>query len=361
MIEEYIQGESLETFVSHQKSISEELIVKLGIQLCDIFTYLHHLSPYPILYQDLKPEHIILCGDQVKLLDFGIASFFTGFGKNFQLYGTSRYCAPEILRGQPVTPAADIYSLGRVLTELSDAMSCRCSRQLRYILEQACAADPADRCQEACDLKAALLRVPLSENQQSSHLIRNIAVIGSRPGAGATHISISLVSTMNQKHIPAIYAAADGSASLLHAARANHRLIDQNGIFIYGSFRGIPDYGNSVSVSVPPDDCVVRDYGTRAPALAELASFDLILFVLNGGDWDFVQAAAYGKQLALLPQTRFLCNHGCRSAAKAYARQLGHRVYCFPEDAVPYDTTPEKERLVSSILPKKGGRRHLLF
>ena len=91
MIEEYIQGESLETFVSHQKSISEELIVKLGIQLCDIFTYLHHLSPYPILYQDLKPEHIILCGDQVKLLDFGIASFFTGFGKNFQLYGTSRY------------------------------------------------------------------------------------------------------------------------------------------------------------------------------------------------------------------------------------------------------------------------------
>ena len=54
MIEEYIQGESLETFVSHQKSISEELIVKLGIQLCDIFTYLHHLSPYPILYQDLS-------------------------------------------------------------------------------------------------------------------------------------------------------------------------------------------------------------------------------------------------------------------------------------------------------------------
>ena len=361
MIEEFIQGDSLEDLILHQEIIPEEQFINYGMQICAVLDYLHHLSPYPILYQDLKPEHIILCGDQVKLLDFGIASFFTGFGKNFQLYGTSRYCAPEILRGQPVTPAADIYSLGRVLTELSDAMSCRCSRQLRCILEQACAADPADRCQEACDLKAALLRVPLSENQQSSHLIRNIAVIGSRPGAGATHISISLVSTMNQKHIPAIYAAADGSASLLHAARANHRLIDQNGIFIYGSFRGIPDYGDSISVSVPPDDCVVRDYGTRAPALAELASFDLILFVLNGGDWDFVQAAAYGKQLALLPQTRFLCNHGCRSAAKAYARQLGHRVYCFPEDAVPYDTTPEKERLVSSILPKKGGRRHLLF
>lgn len=297
-----------------------------------------------------------------KITRFWHCIFFYRFRKNFQLYGTSRYCAPEILRGQPVTPAADIYSLGRVLTELSDAMSCRCSRQLRCILKQTCAADPADRCQEACDLKAALLRVPLSENQQSSHLIRNIAVIGSRPGAGATHISISLVSTMNQKHIPAIYIAADGSASLLHAARVNHRLIDQSGIFIYGSFRGIPDYGDSISVSVPPDDCVVRDYGTRAPALAELASFDLILFVLNGGDWDFVQAAAYGKQLALLPQTRFLCNHGCRSAAKAYARQLGHRVYCFPGrcGSIRYNTrkgtacfvhlTEERRETASSIL-----------
>lgn len=104
MIEEYIQGESLETFVSHQKSISEELIVKLGIQLCDIFTYLHHLSPYPILYQDLKPEHIILCGDQVKLLDFGIASFLPVSEKISNFTAQAATAAPEILRGQPVTP-----------------------------------------------------------------------------------------------------------------------------------------------------------------------------------------------------------------------------------------------------------------
>lgn len=138
-----------------------------------------------------------------KITRFWHCIFFYRFQEKISNFtGQAATGAPEILRGQPVTPAADIYSLGRVLTELSDAMSCRCSRQLRYILEQACAADPADRCQEACDLKAALLRVPLSENQQSSHLIRNIAVIGSRPGAGATHISISLVSTMNQNIFP---------------------------------------------------------------------------------------------------------------------------------------------------------------
>ena len=51
----------------HPKNISQELIIKTGVQLCEILDYLHHLSPYPILYQDLKPEHIILCGDQLKI------------------------------------------------------------------------------------------------------------------------------------------------------------------------------------------------------------------------------------------------------------------------------------------------------
>ena len=64
MIEEFIQGDSLEDFILHQDYISQELIIEYGIQLCDILDYLHHITPYPILYQDLKPEHIILCGNQ---------------------------------------------------------------------------------------------------------------------------------------------------------------------------------------------------------------------------------------------------------------------------------------------------------
>ncbi len=63
------------------------------------FYLLPHFSPYPILYQDLKPEHIILCGDQVKLLDFGIASFLP-VSEKIQLYGTS-YCAPKSCADSP--------------------------------------------------------------------------------------------------------------------------------------------------------------------------------------------------------------------------------------------------------------------
>ena len=60
LVEEYIRGESLDQFLLHQQSISQNLFFKFCEQLCDIFQYLHTLCPCPILYQDLKPEHIIV-------------------------------------------------------------------------------------------------------------------------------------------------------------------------------------------------------------------------------------------------------------------------------------------------------------
>ena len=73
LVEEYIPGESLEAYLSQQQSISQNLFFTFCEQLCDIFDYLHTQSKVPILYPDLKPEHLILCGSQLKLIDFGIA------------------------------------------------------------------------------------------------------------------------------------------------------------------------------------------------------------------------------------------------------------------------------------------------
>ena len=69
VIEEYIAGESLEAFALHQSKISEKKIIQIGIQLCDILIYLHGQKPSPLLYLDMKPEHIFLCAGQVRLVD----------------------------------------------------------------------------------------------------------------------------------------------------------------------------------------------------------------------------------------------------------------------------------------------------
>ena len=96
LVEEYIQGDSLEQFLLHQPSISRVLFYQFCEQLCDIFSYLHTLCPSPILYQDLKPEHIIVCGLQIKLIDFSVASFITNSGNDFNHFGNADFSAPEL-------------------------------------------------------------------------------------------------------------------------------------------------------------------------------------------------------------------------------------------------------------------------
>jgi tetratricopeptide (TPR) repeat protein len=75
-----------------------------------------------IVHRDLKPQNILVTSDgQVKLLDFGIAKILTeSFGSAATVSGrmTPQYASPEQLKGEPITTASDIYSLGLVLYEL---------------------------------------------------------------------------------------------------------------------------------------------------------------------------------------------------------------------------------------------------
>ena len=99
IIEEYIQGQSLEAFVLHQDCISIDTAVHMTLQICDVIKYLHDQKPEPVIYQDLKPEHIILCGKRVVLIDFGISSYITTNGSTFQNFGTEGYAPPEKYQG----------------------------------------------------------------------------------------------------------------------------------------------------------------------------------------------------------------------------------------------------------------------
>lgn len=361
LIEEYIQGESLDTFVFHQENISLEQILDWGIQLCDILDYLHHLSPYPILYQDLKPEHIILCGNQIKLIDFGIASYFTGSDNYFHHCGTEGFASPEVINGLPATPSSDIYSLGKILEFLAASSSIPIFSGLPRIIARTLRTAPEKRYPSAAHLKSALCDVQTNLCSRSSHLIRNIAVIGSRIGAGATHFSVSLVSTMNKMGNCAIYQSADTTDPLSAMAQTNRHIKEQDGIVYYEYFRGFPDYGSGVDLSFPENSSRVMDFGNILPKPEILNSFDLIFFIFSGSDWDMPQTLKTGQYLFQSSRIIPVCNYHNKKAAQTYAKLFNKKICCFPCDPNPYLVTREKERFVSKILQKKGVDYHLWF
>jgi len=74
-----------------------------------------------IVHRDVKPANLMIVrGDMVKILDFGIACHVgdTTAMDNTTLAGTFAYMSPERLRGDPTDQRADIWSLGAVLWEM---------------------------------------------------------------------------------------------------------------------------------------------------------------------------------------------------------------------------------------------------
>lgn len=89
-------------------------------QLADALDYAHSKG---VVHRDIKPSNILLdAQDHIYVADFGIAHLFdatrTTLTSTGQVLGTAAYMSPEQVKGEPVGPAADIYSVGVVVYEL---------------------------------------------------------------------------------------------------------------------------------------------------------------------------------------------------------------------------------------------------
>ena len=114
IVMEYIGGQSLKRGLKDGKA--EKLPVAEAIAyLLEILPALSYLHSIGLVYNDLKPENIMLTEEQLKLIDLGAVSRINSFG---YLYGTPGFQAPEIVRTGP-TIATDIYTVGRTLAALT--------------------------------------------------------------------------------------------------------------------------------------------------------------------------------------------------------------------------------------------------
>jgi len=118
---EYVEGARLDHYCDEQKlSIPERL--QLFRKICSAVSYAHqHL----VIHRDIKPANIRVTAEgEPKLLDFGIAKLLgdeTAVAEQTMTLAwvmTAEYASPEQVRGETMTTASDIYSLGVVLYEL---------------------------------------------------------------------------------------------------------------------------------------------------------------------------------------------------------------------------------------------------
>ncbi|WP_327003834.1 protein kinase [Dactylosporangium sp. NBC_01737] len=88
-------------------------VVRLGAQLADALAAVHARG---LVHRDVKPANVMLTPGGAKLVDFGITAVAGDHADAAdQILGTPEYLAPERLRGDPTTPATDVYALGLVL------------------------------------------------------------------------------------------------------------------------------------------------------------------------------------------------------------------------------------------------------
>ena len=117
LVMEYIEGVPLDQLCKDKPPRFTDLLSYIHTIL-ETLHYLHTLKP-PVCYADLKPSNLIISKDKkLYLVDFGSAGPSTNGFCAGQCEGTPGFAAPEQYRGI-LTPASDIYSLGKTALALT--------------------------------------------------------------------------------------------------------------------------------------------------------------------------------------------------------------------------------------------------
>jgi serine/threonine-protein kinase len=152
---EYIAGTTLERYMERHREIPE--ITPVLLKILSGLEYAHREG---VIHRDLKPSNILLTeGGEVKITDFGIArppdSDLTQEG---QLLGSPNYMAPEQIRGEPLSPATDLYALGVILYRWLTGKRPFEGETLAELFERILHAPPPPLLQLRPDLPASLER-----------------------------------------------------------------------------------------------------------------------------------------------------------------------------------------------------------
>ncbi len=124
MVMEFVDGEPLNRILFREKRLGVRKACEIVLAVAEALHYIHRQN---VVHCDIKTENILIGEEEieakrakmvVKLLDFGLARPLVASRASTSLSGTPHYVAPERIRGEPASPASDVYGVGILLYEL---------------------------------------------------------------------------------------------------------------------------------------------------------------------------------------------------------------------------------------------------
>jgi serine/threonine-protein kinase len=115
---EYVAGGTLQDLMRRLGPLREPLALRIAAEVAEALAYAHARD---VVHRDIKPHNILLTEDgHAKVADFGIARTLdaTQLTRSGIVMGSAHYISPEQARGEPASPASDLYGLGVVLYEM---------------------------------------------------------------------------------------------------------------------------------------------------------------------------------------------------------------------------------------------------
>uniref|UniRef100_A0A7E4UQS0 Protein kinase domain-containing protein n=1 Tax=Panagrellus redivivus TaxID=6233 RepID=A0A7E4UQS0_PANRE len=116
LIMEMVQGgELFDRVVEENYVLTETAVALIVYQICEAMQYIHS---HNIIHLDLKPENIMCVsqtGNQIKLIDFGLAQYYDGEHDLLFMAGTPEFAAPEVIKFEPLDFHTDMWSVGVIV------------------------------------------------------------------------------------------------------------------------------------------------------------------------------------------------------------------------------------------------------
>lgn len=176
VIEEYIDGVSLQEMLDGGARMSIERTIELTCKICAAAAFLHSKG---FIHRDIKPEHVLLASDgRVVLIDLDASMRILSDKKNdTQLLGTAMYAAPEQFGLSRSDERTDVYAMGILMNELLTGVHPAVTRYqggpLAEIIERCIRMNPAERYQSAAELELVLktLQMPRIRKKRKPALL----------------------------------------------------------------------------------------------------------------------------------------------------------------------------------------------